>query len=133
MVYVTLIYGYVLTRDHIEDLFTRDEYPELYNENEEDFELIEATYKMLKNYIDPKIKMIVVDYEFSTYYGNYENRGESTLLIGVELLKCRAHYSGAAMFNPVTDDIKQLLKDSISINLEIYDTIGNHLYVNAEK
>lgn len=134
MVYVTLIYGYALTKDYIEDLFDRDQYPELYNEDDDfGIEIINATYEMLKNYIDPKIKMIATDFEFSTFYGNYKNRGESTLLIGVELLRCEAHYNGTAMFNEVTDDIKQMLTDSININLGIYDNLGVHLYIDAEK
>lgn len=132
MVYVTLIYGYALTRDHIEDLFSRDQYPDLYSEDD-DFQIIDAVHEMLKNYVDTKIKMIVTDFEFSIRYGNHKLRGESTLLIGVELLTCEAHYSGTAMFNPVTDDIKQILTDNVNINLEIYDNLGVHLYVDAEK
>jgi hypothetical protein len=132
MVYITLIYGYALTVDHIEDLFDRDEYPDLYKE-QYDWQVIDAVYKMLKNHVDPKIKMIVVDYEFTVNYGKFNDRGESTLLVGIELLRCKAHYNGTAMIHDVTNDVKETLTNFININLGIYDNLGTHVYIDAEK
>lgn len=133
MVYVTLIYGYALTRDHIEDLFSREEFPDIYREEEHDWQIIDAAYVMLKSYVDPKIKIIIVDYDFSTTYGNFKNKGESTLLIGVEIMRCDAHYCGTAMINDVTDDVKNTLANGIQMSLGIYDNLGTHLYIDAER
>jgi hypothetical protein len=134
MVRAHIIYGFQIKEEDIIDFFPDDKYPQLYAKNVCE-ELVMSPYfefSQLKDLINltKLTSLYFVDFEYSNTY----DEGGTTLIVGIQLNECEAHYNGVMEVTKVDSDIEE----SIALFVRENPTFGGmdaklYVYVDAEK
>ena len=135
MVNAYIVYGVLIKKTDIEDIFSSDEYPDWYTlvdgetQLADDFEL--DNVRELLKITDEAIKVRYIDFEYST---TYDSEGGEAILIGIELNRCDAHYSGVMKIMEAGCTTKFKMQDFIGEN-PVLEGLTMDLYIglDAEK
>jgi len=122
MVSSYIVYGFLVKRNDIENLFPADEYPHWYQESlddddtekgkvlSEDFELstikeaLDFDYEDDEDVENEEIGLYAIDFEYSN---DFDKEGGDTIIIGIRLNSCEAHYVGVMEVPDIKDNTRK--------------------------
>lgn len=115
-----LYYGFVIGDSEIEELYPRDKYPDMYEDENDGDKAIDYAHDKIKKKLTPGMKIFQTDFEYNTRLINCEfvekYGSESVIILGTEVVVSKAHSNGYVTIPEITEKHKDILENFVDEN-----------------